>query len=568
MKYLLKITIGLFIGLGVMASCDDDDEAISGFALDKEDITIGAEGGTDKLMVTSGSEWVATASEPWVMISPANGFGSTECEIVIDSTLCNGMRTASIRFTPDGQPSQTIKVNQTGFDKMISIEKPEVSIEASAAHNKRFFEATVTTNVEFNVNIEFEEGESGKQVKWMQTPVYNVELDRGARPRTVKIRFNWNMNPDAEKRIAKVHFIPVKEEDELKNPALLTVTQDAAPEITDTRAGDSLALIIMNDRLACLSTWDASENMLNWSGVTLWEVTDKELPGQEAIGRVRSVAFRLFGIKETIPQEVHYLTYLEKLELYGNTNTNILDIDLASDICDLKYLKDLTIGAYGLISLPDDFVKLGKTLEVLDLSSNNFDAIPEILTKDNFPHLKSLRLSGMRRWDAISDLGNINDPKYANGIGLHLDLDKDNTVKKLLLWDTLEELSLSYGYLEGSFPDFTVGEDGVEEYTQLDVDAFGGDTIQWLVDKKIPKILPNAKQFSINLNFLTGNLPDWVKYHPHLLDWNPEAMIFNQMEKGVDSDGNKVGFSNEPANFEYYYTAFPKFREKYEFDEE
>jgi hypothetical protein len=40
------------------------------------------------------------------------------------------------------------------------------------------------------------------------------------------------------------------------------------------------------------------------------------------------------------------------------------------------------------VSLPDDFVKLGKSLVALDLSANNFAEIPAMLTPENFPKLK------------------------------------------------------------------------------------------------------------------------------------------------------------------------------------
>ena len=73
---------------------------------------------------------------------------------------------------------------------------------------------------------------------------------------------------------------------------------------------------------------------------------------------------------------------------------------------------------------------------------------------------------------------------------------------------------------------------------------------------------------SINLNFFTGNLPDWIRYHPRLLDWYPEILIFNQMENGFDSNGKVVKFDNEPKNFDYYFEAFPKYRKKYELIEE
>ena len=41
MKYLVKIALGLFVYMAVVASCkDDDDSGITGFSIDKEDITI------------------------------------------------------------------------------------------------------------------------------------------------------------------------------------------------------------------------------------------------------------------------------------------------------------------------------------------------------------------------------------------------------------------------------------------------------------------------------------------------------------------------------------------------
>lgn len=41
--------------MAVVASCkDDDDSGITGFSIDKEDITMGADGGKDKLIVSSG----------------------------------------------------------------------------------------------------------------------------------------------------------------------------------------------------------------------------------------------------------------------------------------------------------------------------------------------------------------------------------------------------------------------------------------------------------------------------------------------------------------------------------
>ena len=72
----------------------------------------------------------------------------------------------------------------------------------------------------------------------------------------------------------------------------------------------------------------------------------------------------------------------------------------------------------------------------------------------------------------------------------------------------------------------------------------------------------------MNLNFFTGRLPDWLLYHPHLLDWAPELLIFNQQEQGLNSLGEIVRFDNVPTSFEYYYDALPGTREKYDIKEE
>ena len=217
--------------------------------------------------------------------------------------------------------------------------------------------------------------------------------------------------------------------------------------------------------------------------------------------------------------------------------------------------------------MPSEFVKLGNTLETLNLSANNFATIPEILTPENFPKLKSLDFVGSRRW-TLSDLRNKDDVRYTDGIGMNINTGTDNSLRRLMLWENLEELALSNCYIEGEVPDFTVGEDGVVAYSQTDVDAWGGDTIQYLADNAIPKILPNCRSLRINLNFFTGDLPQWLLYHPYLLEWIPEILIFNQQEKGYNSAGELVRFNNVPQTFDYYYDVFPGMREKFELKEE
>ena len=563
MNKLYKIALGLIVCLPFVA-CNEEDENAVGFSLDKSELTFAAEGGADVVLVESNESWTVSVTEPWLSVSPASGTGAAACHVVVDSSLVNEMRTASIRFVPSTKPAVNVTVNQMGYGKMIVPENSEIWVESSAKMEERFFETTVTTNVKFGVEVDH----LGAEQEWLTSENVTVELDKGARPRTAKLRFEWKMNTVPEQRVAEIKLIPEGEGAELVEPAVISVYQKPALKIEDNRAGDSIALVVIYERMNCWSdAWDTSENLQYWEGVELWEASDKDLPAPEAVGRVRAVQYSFLNTKETIPSEIRHLKYLESLAISSNVNTMLLNIDLGSEICELEHLKYLTLFSYGLVSLPDDFVKLGKSLVALDLSANNFAEIPAMLTQENFPKLKSLSFVASRRWQT-TDLRKKDEYKDKDGLGLHVNVTTDNAFRRLLLWENLEELAFSNCYLEGVIPDFKVGEEGVVAYTQKDVDAWGGDTIQYLADNEIPKILPNCTMLRLNLNFLNGNLPDWLLYHPHFMDWAPDLLIFNQQEKGLNSAGEAVRFDNEPKTFDYYYDVFPGTREKYELKDE
>ena len=237
--------------------------------------------------------------------------------------------------------------------------------------------------------------------------------------------------------------------------------------------------------------------MMYWENVTLWKRTDKDLPDPKAVGRVRSVNFGTITTKESLPQEVKYLKYLETFQVYGNDNSMLQNIALENHICELKYLKNLQIGGYGLVSLPDDFYRLGESLESLDLSANNFNSIPTVLTKENFPKLKSLKFNGNRRWT----VSNLKDTQYNKDteLGFHINMNENpKEIDQLFLWDTLEELVLSYNYLEGSLPTY-------EDRTEIPVwegNELPNDTLAYLNGKNIPKILPNMQEIDAELELL------------------------------------------------------------------
>ncbi|MEH2868915.1 BACON domain-containing protein [Segatella copri] len=639
MKYINKLTWLLVLGAGLMtASCSDSDDVDipGGLAIDKEQIEIAAEGGSEQLAIAASQNWVANVDEPWLMLTPANGVGSTTATVVVDSTLMNGRRTTDIVFIGDNGQRRTVSVKQFGYGKQIDIKEPTVEIENSESYDKRAFESLISANVECKIGkIEYSfegdmtdaekaENESERE-GWLLNSKdedkltgtnLGIVLDRKARPRSVKFKFRWAMNVVPAVRVAKVHLVPVKAEDQLvdadgkpTDDVILTVRQKAAPKIEDNRAGDSLSVIMINQKLGSIATFDSSDNMRNWSGVTLWEATDafvKDHP--EALGRVRSVKFSMFNLKsgETLPKEVGNLKFLESFSVAANENNQIREVKLGEEICSLKYLKNLTVQAYGLTQLPTNFVNLGKSLETLNLVSNNFNKLSDItniVNEKNFPKLRNLILYAQRRTDVVTNIASLGEMNasgvyvYNNyPIGLYGKVNAGTADRqallKLLTWDKLNTLELSYCFLEGELPTDEEMTEALEaagkatRYSRSDfstnkadyLDKLVGDTCKWLLSGwdnpvtckhkdgsvvyedvyplQVPRVLPNCRQLSLNLNFLTGAVPKWILYHPHLVEWTPSIMIFNQQPKGKNSDGAAVGFSNmteDSYSYDYYY---------------
>lgn len=638
MKYMNKLTLGIVLAAGLFTACSDKDDVDipGGLALDKEEIAIGPQGGTEQIAIAASQDWVANTSEPWLMLSPANGVGSVEGTIKVDSTLSNTLRSTELSFQGANGQSRKLTITQFGYGKQIFLKDPVVEIENSDSYDKRAFESLISANVECKIGkIEYSfegdltdaekaENESERE-GWLLNKKdedkltgtnLGIVLDRKYRPRTVNFKFRWSMNVVPAVRVAKVHLVPVKAEDQLVDAdgkpiddVILTVRQKAAPKIEDNRAGDSLSVIMINQKLGSIATFDSSDNMRNWSGVTLWEATDafvKDHP--EALGRVRSVKFSMFNLKsgETLPKEVGNLKFLESFSVAANENNQIREVKLGEEICSLKYLKNLTVQAYGLTQLPTNFVNLGKSLETLNLVSNNFNKlsdITDIVNEKNFPKLRNLILYAQRRTDVVTNIASLGE-KNASGvyvynnypIGLYGKVNAGSADRqallKLLTWDKLNTLELSYCFLEGELPTDEEMTEALEaagkatRYSESDfsinkkdyLDKLVGDTCKWLLSDRsnpvtckhkdgsvvsekvypyqVPRVLPNCRQLSLNLNFLTGAVPKWILYHPHLVEWTPSIMIFNQQPKGKNSDGAAVGFSNmteDSYSYDYYY---------------
>lgn len=569
-RYYIASTL---LTVATLAACSQADKQVS-FGIDSNSISIDAAGGTEKVRVSASENWIASSNVPWITVSPANGRGTKECSLIIDSAITNTVRNGVVRIVKAENSSeyQEIRVEQKGFDYAITLDEPTVEIKNYASLDDRYFDVRVKTNVDFDVKI------PDSVASWVKVGQYDVNLDHGLRPREVTVRVTWGINSLPKERKAEILFTPtadsqVSDEMLAQNDRLYINQESAEPIERGTRAGDSVALLGIARSLEIWgSSWESSgEKMDNWDGVTLWE------EGMEGYvdslkGRVKYAQFYMMSTKEGIPFEVQYLTGAQELEFYSNVNTFQLNLSTGPYICQLKQLKRLTIGTFGLTELDENFTNLSN-LEYLDLGSNNFEQIPEVINPKNFPKLHVLRLANNQR-RLIYDLSN-NISTNFGGLYQHTKYNSSTETfgefpTWLLRWEPgtttdskgeevavtgLDTLILSVNYFQGSLPDFK-DDASVPVYTEAPDSLKNASGECVLVTKGIKRVMPQLKMFAINLNRLTGELPEWVLYHPSLDWWAPYTLFFTQ--EGKDEKGNLAGFSNEPANMNYYYEAFPK----------
>lgn len=609
MKRFLNIIMVISACMVLAVSCKEEDNVVSEFSIDKTEIAVGADGGSELLEIKGNVKWQGTSESSWLKFSPSNGEGAATCEVLVDSSVVAEPREGVITFMAAGQTTATtVKVMQMGYAKgiFVSEEDRTISLENSAKLEERFFEVTMMANVNFDVRVNNLPDEDGtvSDKEWLKYKKETPNYDYGDRPRLLKLHFDWDVNMAEKARTAEVIITPHETSDTEGDGSIkLVVTQKPAPVITDDRAGDSLALLSIYSSMNGIFTWDASENMRYWKGVELWETTDKyikiEADGtinysapvpEDLIGRLKSVEFIAFETKESLPYQVKYLKTAESITFSGNSNTFLKNIVLGNEICDLvKYgnLRKLTVRAYGLVGLPANFTEFGKTLISLDLGSNNFEVMGEAgttidgvkvigiesITQDHFPYLRKLDLTKINRYDTTKDLSAYKgkDDKLGfrwttgyGGDGFPGPSDGYNNTyfKKLLQWENLEYLSLSLNMLDGELPsDQDLLNLGIKAYTQIDIDnAANKDTIEdakkYLIGA--PKVWPRMKKLSLNLNFMNGKLPDWILYHPYLSFWDPFTMIFQQelsttSSKAKNTKGEVITkFSNEPTNLSNY----------------
>jgi hypothetical protein len=310
----------------------------------------------------------------------------------------------------------------------------------------------------------------------------SLNLDRGSRPRESVIRFDWRVNSRDVERVADVVFKPKEDVQLAKHDGLKVVQKAALPIPVGTPEGDSLAVLAVSRAIGMFSEWDTTEKIEHWSNVKIW----KDGPNK---GRVKYVQFFMFRTQEELPFEVQYLTAAEEIVFFSNANHFLHSLSTGEHITKLTNLKRLTIGAYGLTELHPDFVNL-KNLEYLDISSNCFQSLPDIITPENFPNLRSLVLNANGR-HTVYDLSNDIRENIGGFIDDDLRTDKGmETFKRLLRWEKLDTIRLSVNYLQGELPDMM--DEGLPVWTFEELkDSLATGLTELPADlKNVPKVLP------------------------------------------------------------------------------
>ncbi len=533
MKYLLnymKTMCWAVVALALMTSCDDDEKATSGFAVDQNEVQFSSDGGTVEMQIATDRTWTAETRNDWCVVSPATGTGNGICIIKADSSYLYKERTGRVIFYSDRGDVAEVQIKQFGYEPTIDFTQAELTVPSYAAPEEAYVDVEAISNVPFEVIIP----EEAK--KWLSYDNKNNEpytyTPSTTIPRKQKFRFKFATYTDfAADRIAEVQFkqtaaTATRAEGESGLLAkTVKITQEKAQMIIPSREGDSLAVLAVARVMNAGINASTSRPITHWSNLLVEERTyDYHNPltgySKKDTTELRVVGFSLsmMDTNESIPYQIQYLTELETFGAIANANGYRKSIALGPEIAKLKKLKSISLMGYGISSLPEEMKDM-ESLEELDLNGNS------IMSLDDIEDV----LLGLKDQLKFLDLG---DNRVSGSVmNLSTDIPKDHTLETIGLggnlsnyeWlfrdmRALEGLYLSYNYFYGSIPDLG----GVRE-----------------------DVLPNMRDLKLNLNRLTGKIPDWMLYHPYLACWNPFILVFNQ--EGWDNKGAIAEFTNAPT---------------------
>lgn len=507
-----------------LSACQEEENLGVPFGPEQTELTFDANGGIASLTINADNQWSVTCDREWCLVSPTNGRGATICEIRVDSSYLYTEREAHLNFHC-GTKTRQVTINQFGYQKVIKAEKTELELP-DFSDDALYTDIRVNANVDYTINVEYADP---TRTGWIEAK----KIEKGqvqSIPRDSKIRISYQMylQSDKDREATLVLRQTDAKQGETPVETRIRLRQTKAQEIIPSREGDSLALLALSRIMHLSTSWDTSQPMIFWNNIKMEDIKYYNAKlGREVIEpRVVSASFTMFETDSGIPYHIRYLDQLRELDFIANGNAHIKRIDLGEHVTYLEHLRYLTLIGYGITHLPDRMKEM-KNLEELELSGNNLTSIPmDIITVLDKHSLRYVNLANNRVSDVFGNLFANRDRR--DSLGIHGTLPRT-----LFELKNIRYIGLSYNYLEGSIPD--MGYDA-SSYTTLEEKV------------KNNPVMPQLEQLSINLNFLTGELPDWIIYHPNLRCWDPYTLVFNQYERARDSNGRATGFSNEPSS--------------------
>lgn len=524
--FIISLPLWGGLGWGLTSCSSDDDTHIEPFALDVTQLCFDAEGGMQSIKLSADKDWMVTSDVEWCMVSPTNGDGSTVCEVRVDTSYLYSLREGHLNFHC-GNKTRQVEISQLGYEKVILLDKDVIEVPDFTEYGSMYEEVKVQTNVPYEILVEYPDAARSGWLKAKKVKEGKLE----SVPRDGKVRLDFSMYLDSDRdREATVIFRQTNaKEGETPVESRLTFRQTKAEEILPGAKGDSLALLALSRIMNLSVNWDPSQPMMFWNNIDVEDVKYVDANGKTVVGpRVVAARFTMFETNEGIPYHVRYLDQLRELSFIANGNAHLKDIDLGDNVTYLPNLKYLTLIGYGISRLPERMKQMDKLAE-LELSGNNLTEIPvDIIAALDKKSLRYINMANNRKRDVFGNLFNYASERAS--LGIH-----GNLPAALLQLKNIRYIGLSYNYLEGEIPD-------------MGYDASKYSTLEEKV--KNNPVMPQLEQLSINLNFFSGAMPDWLLYHPNLRCWDPYTLVFNQYERSRDSRGHNTGFTNEPATVE------------------
>ena len=522
-KLMLRLSMAFICSLLCLTACNEEETiSTTHINLSHEELNFEAHGGISTISLMASDEWTVMSDREWCLVSPANGNASTTCEIRVDSSYLYDSREAHLTFRC-GKYSRQLIIKQLGYEKVIKLDKEMIEVADFSDYEKMFETVHVTSNIPYEVEVKYNDP---SRTGWLKVRKSEQMSGSIPRPSTVRVDYELYAESDAD-RVATLIFKQKNvAEGETPVESQLTFRQKKAQEIIPSRQGDSLAVLAIARLMRCAMNIDTSTPMIHWNNVETEEMEYINEKG-ETVDELRVVGLRfsMFDTDKSIPYQIRKLDQLRTLTLTGNTNAAGKNIVLEDDITYLPHLQSLNLLGYGICKLPARMKEMTQ-LEELEMSGNNFTTLPiDIITELDKHNLLYVNFTGNRVKEVFGKLNEYSSVK--DTIGLHGSLPEALFTLKNVVY-----IGLSYNYFEGTIPD--MGYDASKYETD---------------EEKVANnpVMPQLENLAINLNFLTGNIPDWILYHKNLKCWDPYTLVFNQFEKGKDSYGKRVGFDNVPS---------------------